>query len=86
MTLPMTLAIIPALIVSIAERTYALPSNVLETIALADVRIKTIERREVISVRGATVPLVDLRDLFGRKVSARVTLWRRCRDWQHESR
>ena len=65
-TLPMTLAIIPALIVSIAERTYALPlNNVLETIALADVRIKTIERREVISVRGATVPLVDLRDLFG---------------------
>jgi two-component system chemotaxis sensor kinase CheA len=64
-TLPITLAIIPALIVSISNTIYALPlNNVLETLSLVDMAIKTIERREVISVRGTTVPLIDLRDIF----------------------
>jgi two-component system chemotaxis sensor kinase CheA len=64
-TLPITLAIIPALIVSVAKRTYAIPlNNVLETLAIEAGSVSTIERREVISVRGATVPLVDLRHLF----------------------
>lgn len=64
-TLPITLAIIPALIVAVAGRTYAIPlNNVQETLALTDAEVKTIERREVISLRGATVPLVDLRKLF----------------------
>ncbi len=65
-TLPITLAIIPALIVRIADRVYALPlNNVLETLSLQETQIKTIETREVISVRGTTVPLVDLREIFG---------------------
>ncbi|MBC7792937.1 MAG: chemotaxis protein CheA, partial [Clostridia bacterium] len=64
-TLPITLAIIPALIVAVAGRTYAIPlNNVQETLALTDVDVRTIERREVISLRGSTVPLVDLRKLF----------------------
>ncbi len=64
-TLPITLAIIPALIVSVARRTFAIPlNNVLETLAIEASTVKTIERREVISVRGATVPLIDLRTLF----------------------
>ena len=64
-TLPITLAIIPALIVAVAGRTYAIPlNNVQETLALTDADVRTIERREVISLRGATVPLVDLRKLF----------------------
>ncbi|MBT6179935.1 MAG: chemotaxis protein CheA [Deltaproteobacteria bacterium] len=65
-TLPITLAIIPALIVRIADRVYALPlNNVMETLSLQETQIKTIETREVISVRGTTVPLVDLREIFG---------------------
>lgn len=65
-TLPITLAIIPALIVRITDRVYALPlNNVLETLSLTETPIKTIETREVISVRGTTVPLVDLREIFG---------------------
>jgi len=65
-TLPITLAIIPALVVTIADQTYAIPlNNVLETVHVDASRIQTIDRREVLSVRGATVPLVDLRSLFG---------------------
>ena len=64
-TLPITLAIIPALIVAVAGRIYAIPlNNVQETLALTANDVKTIERREVISVRGSTVPLLDLRRLF----------------------
>jgi two-component system, chemotaxis family, sensor kinase CheA len=64
-TLPITLAIIPALIVFVAGRTYAIPlNNVQETLALEKGLVNTIERREVISLRGATVPLTDLRQVF----------------------
>lgn len=64
-TLPITLAIIPALIVHVAQRTYAIPlNNVQETLSLDQYAVRTIERQEVISVRGATVPLVDLRRVF----------------------
>lgn len=64
-TLPITLAIIPALVVQVSSATYAIPlNNVLETIALSHEDVRTIERREVIAVRGATVPLVDLREVF----------------------
>src|SRR5690606_8277815 len=65
-TLPITLAIIPALIVRVAGHEYAIPlNNVLETLAIDGRRVQTVERREVIGVRGATVPVVQLRDLFG---------------------
>ncbi len=75
-TLPITLAIIPALIVSVAGRTYAIPlNNVLETLAIEGQTIKTIERREVISVRGATVPLVDLRQVFQLPAAPRPALF-----------
>ncbi len=71
-TLPITLAIIPALIVAVAGRTYAIPlNNVQETLQLKANDVKTIERREVISVRGATVPLLDLRRLFSLPDEAR---------------
>ncbi len=65
-TLPITLAIIPALVVAVGGETYAIPlNNVQETLAIDDRDVQTIERREVITVRGATVPLVNLRELFG---------------------
>jgi two-component system chemotaxis sensor kinase CheA len=74
-TLPITLAIIPALIVYVAQRTYAIPlNNVQETLTLDERQIRTIEKREVISVRGTTVPLVDLRDVFGLQGGARPDL------------
>jgi two-component system, chemotaxis family, sensor kinase CheA len=64
-TLPITLAIIRALIIRVSELVYAIPLNsVLEIINVEQSRIKTIERREVIEMRGATLPLLRLSDLF----------------------
>ena len=66
LTLPVTLAIIRALIVGVSERVYALPLNsVLEILSVAPAEIRTIERREVVSLRGQTLPLVRLARLFG---------------------
>jgi two-component system chemotaxis sensor kinase CheA len=65
LTLPMTLAIVRALLVSVSERTYAIPlSSVLEIVAVSPSELRTIETREVLSLRGTTVPLVRLARLF----------------------
>ena len=64
-TLPITLAIIRALIIRVNERIYAVPLNsVLEIINVNTNRVRTIERREVIELRGATLPLLRLSDWF----------------------
>ena len=65
-TLPITLAIIQALIVECSERTYALPLNsVRECHILHADDIKTIEQREVMELREQTIPLLRLATLFG---------------------
>jgi two-component system chemotaxis sensor kinase CheA len=65
-TLPVTLAIVRALIVSAVGRTYAVPLNsVLEILEVCAVEVRSLSRREVISVRGATLPLVRLARTFG---------------------
>jgi two-component system, chemotaxis family, sensor kinase CheA len=64
-TLPITLAIIKALIISTAGRTYALPiTSVLESILVDKSEIKTVERKEVIQLRETTLPLLRLSDQF----------------------
>ncbi len=64
-TLPITLAIIKALIVKTCGRTYAIPINsVLETLMLEPGAVLTIERREVIELRDNTLPLLRLGDIF----------------------
>jgi two-component system chemotaxis sensor kinase CheA len=64
-TLPITLAIIPALVIRAAGRTYAIPLNsVLESVLIDPRELKTIERREVYSLRGQTLPLLRLEDVF----------------------
>ena len=64
-TLPVTLAIIRALIVSVAGRTYAVPLNsVLEILEQRGRDVRTLSTREVISLRGSTVPLVRLGRFF----------------------
>jgi len=65
-TLPITLAIIKALIVQISGKTYAVPINsVLETLMVDKSSIRTIERREVIELRQSTLPLLRLAEVFG---------------------
>ena len=65
LTLPITLAIIRALVVRVGERIYAVPLNsVVEIINVLANRLRTIERREVLELRGATLPLLRLNRLF----------------------
>jgi two-component system chemotaxis sensor kinase CheA len=64
-TLPITLAIIQALIVEVETDIFAIPlSSVTETLLLQRSQIRTIETREVIELRGATLPLLRLSDAF----------------------
>jgi two-component system chemotaxis sensor kinase CheA len=64
-TLPVTLAIIRALVVAVAGRTYAVPLNsVLEILEVRAGEVRTLSTREVISVRGSTLPLVRLGRFF----------------------
>jgi len=65
-TLPITLAIIKALIVRVSDKTYAIPINsVMETFMLESSAVRTIEKREVIDLRQTTLPLLRLADVFG---------------------
>lgn len=65
LTLPLTLAIIRALMVEVSGRTYAIPLNsVLEIVQVRDDALRTIERREVLEVRGQTLPFLRLARLF----------------------
>ena len=64
-TLPITLAIIKALIITCAERTYALPiTSIRESLLMTEAEIVTVERREVIQVRETTLPLLRLDGFF----------------------
>lgn len=64
-TLPITLAIIKALIVRVSGRNYAIPINaVLETLMIDATAIWTIERREVMELRQRTLPLLRLTEVF----------------------
>lgn len=64
-TLPITLAIIKALIISTAGHFYALPiTSVLESIMLEKKDILTVERKEVIQLRESTLPLLRLDRFF----------------------
>jgi two-component system chemotaxis sensor kinase CheA len=64
-TLPITLAIIKALIIRCSGRIYALPiTSVLESVITTDKDINTVERKEVIHLRGLTLPLLRLEHYF----------------------
>ena len=64
-TLPITLAIIKALIISCSGKTYALPiTSVLESLLMTDRDIMTVERKEVVQLRESTLPLLRLEKYF----------------------
>jgi two-component system chemotaxis sensor kinase CheA len=66
--LPLTLAIIQALMVRLGEHVYAFPlSNVVETIQVNPDEIRLIRDREVVVVRGEVLPLIRLGRLFGQQ-------------------
>lgn len=64
-TLPITLAIIKALIIRCSGRTYSIPiTSVLESLIVTDKEIMTVERKEVIQLRETTLPLLRLESFF----------------------
>jgi two-component system chemotaxis sensor kinase CheA len=64
-TLPITLAIISALVIRVSGQTYAIPlANVQEALMLDPRAIRTVEGREVMTLRGSTLPLCRIRELF----------------------
>jgi two-component system chemotaxis sensor kinase CheA len=77
--LPLTLAIIRALLVSIDNYVYAIPlSSVTETIRMRRSQIEYVNNREVIVVRGKVLPLARLDNIFGlnrREAEAREKLF-----------
>ena len=63
--IPLTLAIIPALLVQVRGELFTIPlSTVEETIRIAPQDLSTIEGVEVMQLRDSTLPLVRLADLF----------------------
>ncbi len=64
-TLPITLAIISALVIKVAGQTYGIPlANVQEALLLDTRALRTVEGREVMTLRGGTLPLCRIRELF----------------------
>ena len=64
-TLPITLAIISALMVRCSDRLFAIPlANVQEAVVLDLAAVREIDGREMITLRGSTLPLCSLTRLF----------------------
>ncbi|HMA24785.1 MAG TPA: chemotaxis protein CheA [Gemmatimonadaceae bacterium] len=64
--LPLTLAIVRALLVRVADEIYAIPlAHVSETIELQADILRTVKGREVLLARDEVLPLMRLRDLVG---------------------
>jgi len=63
--LPLTLAIIQALLVEVGEEIYAVPlSSVLETLLVERSDIKTVGGLPMVQLRGNTLPLISLQQKF----------------------
>jgi two-component system chemotaxis sensor kinase CheA len=64
--LPLTLAIVRAVLARVADETYAIPlAHVSETIELTPDVVRTVKGREVLLVRDDVLPLLRLRSLVG---------------------
>jgi two-component system chemotaxis sensor kinase CheA len=64
--LPLTLAIVQALMVEVADETYAIPlGTVRETQVINPTEIKTVQNHEAIFLRDETIPLLRLDVLLG---------------------
>jgi two-component system chemotaxis sensor kinase CheA len=64
--IPLTLAIIPALLVRVKEELFTIPLSVVdETLRVFKEEISVIEGVDVMYLRDETIPLIRLRDIFG---------------------
>ena len=63
--LPLTLAIIQALMVELGEEKYAIPLGSIQTIEdIAYSEVKYVQTREVINLRGSVIPLIRLDEIL----------------------
>ncbi len=64
-TLPLTLAIVQTMLVSMHKITYAIPlATIIESLYLSDVTVSHVKGSPVIHWRNSVLPLIDLRDFF----------------------
>ena len=64
--LPLTLAIIQALMVDIGEEKYAIPLGNIQTIEnVAAKDVETVQQKEVINLRGNIIPIIRLNEVLG---------------------
>jgi two-component system, chemotaxis family, sensor kinase CheA len=74
-TLPLTLAITDAIIAHVGTHTFAVPqSAVREVIEVDPAALRSMERNELLTYRGGTLPMVRLAHLFSIKVEERPRL------------
>ncbi|MCU0693335.1 MAG: chemotaxis protein CheA, partial [Polyangiaceae bacterium] len=65
-TLPITLAMISALMVRVSDNIYAVPLSSVQEAVLVDVRaVRTLQGRQLVTMRGESLPLCFLDVLFG---------------------
>jgi two-component system chemotaxis sensor kinase CheA len=71
LTLPITLAIIKALIVKVGEEKFAIPiTTISETVAVEKKDIQTIEWKDVYYIRGEMLPIISLGKIFAIETEA----------------
>jgi len=71
-TLPITLAIVSALLLDVAGHAFAIPlSSVSEAIRFDGTGVRLVDGREVMTLRGSTLPLCRLDRLLGLRVPTR---------------
>ena len=64
--IPLTLAIIQALMVVVGGEKYAIPLGNIQTIeSIAPENVKTIQQKEVINLRGSVIPIIRLSEVLG---------------------
>ena len=74
-TLPLTLAILPVLMLKCAGQPYALPlSAVHEIIAIEPAQVQHVGQRPAVLLRGEALPLVDLATLLDRPTTAEASV------------
>ncbi|MHB9156314.1 MAG: chemotaxis protein CheA, partial [Endomicrobiales bacterium] len=72
--LPLSIAIISALLVKVKDETYAIPlNNITEVVPLQPGEVKSIEKKEVIILRDEVLPLIWLERIFSSSPSAKDT-------------
>ncbi len=63
--LPLTLAIIQALMIMVGEEKYAIPlSSIKETVIISSADIKRVQKNEVTLLRGSIVPIIRLSEML----------------------